>query len=70
MGGGCATTETREVVAPESDPIEAITPAVQDHEWAQSWWLPRHEAKLKRITEGDVALDGRRLDYTWLGRSP
>ena len=70
IGAGCATTGTREVVAPESDLIEAIMPAAQDREWAKNWWLPRHEAKLKRITEGDVALlmIGDSITHGWEGR--
>ena len=70
IGAGCATTGTREVVAPESDLIEAIMPAAQDREWAKNRWLPRHEAKLKRITEGDVALlmIGDSITHGWEGR--
>ena len=70
---GCAKntyqSET-DVVVPESDLITAITPAVQGHEWAKNWWLPRHESKLKRINEGDVALlmIGDSITHGWEDR--
>lgn len=70
---GCAKNTNqgkKEVIDPESDLIEAITPASQDHEWAKNWWLPRHEAKLKRIKDGDVDLlmIGDSITHGWEGR--
>jgi lysophospholipase L1-like esterase len=38
----------------------ATTPAVQDMSWAQSWWMPRHEAKLK---EAQAAADKIKLIF-------
>lgn len=37
--------------------ILSLKPEVQTAAWAQSWWMPRHEAKLKELKElGDVEL--------------
>ena len=66
---GCAknTYQSKtDIIAPESDLIEAITPAARDHEWAKK----RHESKLKRINEGDVTLlmIGDSITHGWEGR--
>jgi lysophospholipase L1-like esterase len=37
--------------------VLALKPEIQTAAWAQSWWMPRHEAKLKQLKEmGEVEL--------------
>lgn len=41
----------------------SLRPEVQKMEWAQSWWMPRHEQKLKEKA------DLERVDLLWIGDS-
>jgi lysophospholipase L1-like esterase len=43
---------------------KSLTPEVQTAEWAQKWWLPRHEEKLAAI----AAAKGK-VDLLWIGDS-
>ncbi len=48
----------------------AITPEPQSAEWAQSWWMPRHEAKLKEKEEAgkiDLLFVGDSITQGWEG---
>lgn len=55
---GCSTDST-----PEESPSErgkdlpmALTPAPLEEDWALSWWIPRHEAKLVAARQQEVNL--------------
>ena len=34
----------------------ALVPETQKAEWAQSWWMPRHDAVNARVAQGNVDL--------------
>ena len=54
--------------AAESPSFPAVTPKPQDAEWAQSWWMPRHEAKLKEkeaAGEVDLLFIGDSITQAW-----
>jgi len=34
----------------------AVTPAPQTVEWAQAWWMPRHEKVLSEVADGEAGL--------------
>jgi len=44
--------------------FKSLSPEVQTAEWAQKWWLPRHEEKLAGI----AAAKGK-VDLLWIGDS-
>ncbi len=53
-------------LAPAADAakdIPALKPEVQTAAWAQSWWMPRHEQKLKELEAA------QRVDLLWVGDS-
>lgn len=48
--------------------LESTTPVTQNAAWAQKWWMPRHEAKLKEKQQlGDVQLVfiGDSITHAW-----
>ncbi|MGK0483779.1 MAG: enterochelin esterase-like enzyme/lysophospholipase L1-like esterase [Planctomycetota bacterium] len=54
--------------APGVTPKLAIMPEVQDASWAQSWWMPRHEAKLaarKSMGRVDLLMIGDSITHEW-----
>lgn len=58
---GCST-----VVEQSTKPL-AIIPNVQTAEWAQKWWMPRHEEKLTTVANTDVDLlfIGDSITHSW-----
>ena len=49
----------------------AVTPEVQTAEWAKSWWMPRHEAKLKEkesMAKVDMLWIGDSITHGWEGK--
>ena len=52
MLSGCAYTETRDGGQPLLGQHAAVTPMVRDSDW----WMPRHEANVERVSQGDVDL--------------
>lgn len=51
--------------------VKAVQPEVQTAAWAQSWWMPRHEAKLKEKNERDrvdLLMIGDSITHGWEGR--
>lgn len=47
---------------------KALKPEVQTAKWAQSWWMPRHEAKLKELKEMkqvDLLMIGDSITHGW-----
>lgn len=49
LAAGCASVK-------ENPQPLAVIPNVQTYEWAQKWWLPRHEEKLRTVANTDVDL--------------
>ena len=52
--------------APGVKPKLAIMPVVQDAPWAQSWWMPRHEAKIaerKAMEQVDLLMIGDSITH-------
>ena len=50
------------------EPIKAVTPEVQTAAWAQQWWGPRHEQKLKEREERDqidLLMIGDSITHSW-----
>lgn len=48
--------------------VKALKPEPQTAEWAQSWWMPRHEAKLEQKNEMetvDLLLVGDSITHGW-----
>lgn len=45
----------------------SVTPGVQTAEWAQKWWMPRHEEKLDTVAHKDVDLlmIGDSITHSW-----
>lgn len=58
----CQTTAVSEAPTQEAW-CEALRPSIQDAEWAQSWWMPRHEQKLIDAKQTE------RIDLLWIGDS-
>jgi len=49
---------------------KAVQPEVQTAEWAVKWWLPRHEQKLKDLSEQetvDLLMIGDSITHGWEG---
>ena len=47
---------------------KAVQPEVQTAEWAQKWWMPRHEQKLKELAEMgqvDLLMIGDSITHGW-----
>lgn len=47
---------------------KALKPEVQTAKWAQSWWMPRHEAKLKErkeMKQVDLLMIGDSITHGW-----
>lgn len=52
----------------ENASFPAIVPEVQTAEWAQSWWMPRHEEKLealKNTDKVDLLMIGDSITHGW-----
>lgn len=48
--------------------IQALQPEVQTAEWAVKWWMPRHEQKLKELTDMekvDLLMIGDSITHGW-----
>lgn len=61
------TTSEEDASTKESKP-KALTPEVQTAEWAQSWWMPRHKAKLeelKSLEKVDLLMIGDSITHGW-----
>ena len=60
------------VVAQETaEQVKALKPEVQTAEWAVKWWMPRHEEKLKTLSEMkkvDLLMIGDSITHGWEGR--
>ncbi len=51
-----------------AEQIPALKPEVQTAKWAQSWWMPRHNEKLKAIKEMkqvDLLMIGDSITHGW-----
>lgn len=50
------------------DQIRSTTPVMQDAEWAQKWWLPRHENKIiekNNMASVDLIFLGDSITHAW-----
>ncbi len=47
--------------------IRALVPCPADAEWTKSWWMPRHEEKMKAVAAGgaDVVFIGDSITHYW-----
>ncbi len=55
----------------EQDKVLATTPEVQTAQWAQAWWMPRHEQKLKEkadLGRVDLLMIGDSITHGWEGK--
>lgn len=58
----------QQATAVKEEVVKAITPEVQTAAWAQSWWMPRHEDKLKALKEQDqidLLMIGDSITHGW-----
>ena len=57
---GCTTIQEKSL------PL-SVVPNVQTAEWAQKWWMPRHEEKLQTVADTDVDLlmIGDSITHSW-----
>ena len=64
---GCSSLAERAFAAVALKTHSAVTPVPQDAQWAQSWWMPRHEAVNERVAEGNVDLIfiGDSITHSW-----
>jgi beta-glucosidase len=61
---GCFSAASQRV----SGDVPALTPAAQTAEWAQSWWMPRHQQKLADLAaqgEVDLLMIGDSITHGW-----
>jgi lysophospholipase L1-like esterase len=50
--------------------VQAVQPDVQTAEWAESWWMPRHEQKLSekdKMGRVDLLMIGDSITHGWEG---
>jgi len=60
-GASCAQTDVL-------DPPKAVQPEIQTAKWAQTWWMPRHEEKLKEkddLKQVDLLMVGDSITHGW-----
>ena len=51
--------------------VKAVQPEVQTATWAVKWWMPRHEEKLKQLSEMDkvdLLMIGDSITHGWEGK--
>ena len=53
---GCAETQKAELYGLAGKSHSAVTPVEQRAEWAEKWWIPRHEQILEQVQHGNVDL--------------
>ena len=67
---GCSTAPTAAESAFANVALKshtAVTPEPQKTQWAQSWWMPRHNAVNERVAQGnvDLILIGDSITHGW-----
>lgn len=57
--------------ADDTQQILALKPEIQTAEWAQPWWMPRHEQKLEELKKRekiDLIMIGDSITHGWEGK--
>jgi len=64
---GCLESQATDPYGLEGKTHGAVTPGVQTAAWAQQWWMPRHEAVLERVGQGnvDLIMVGDSITHGW-----